>query len=665
MTNLSVLIAGASSSYLEISKKMLQFHYQNCDVDFAHSGGECVEKASSRRYDLVLFDYDLGDMTGLDIIDKLKSTTSGALIILIEEGDEAKAIQAIDQGATDYVLKVRGYLTALPFTLRNFLKKHGSVVSKPIAVAETSNSEREEEVALYFLLDRRGRILAANNDIQHATEFSEDELLELSFSDLLPEEREGPFYDWLERVANNGKSGKSFRTEVVNKHGNRVYLEVLLTPVKDENETVISYRGRLSEKSGDGDVTRLGEKSINQLEMIRQISQVITSCYAEPLNVFLQRFAELVCQVFRFERSTIALLDKRKKVFVKQAMVGYSSFPVSEGQRIEVPREVIDSVFEDRYKVKVIYHNQEHRSPAESLNSKFPERRTQKRRLPCEWHARDLVLANLTNRDGKTFGYISLDRPEAAHYPTRDTFHNFEIFGQLLSFAIENYYQISTLEKRSRRLKQILVTCNIFKLHLSLNDLLKEVVWSIKFSLNFNLVALGLISKRSGHLELKAIGCEDKIKSSQLSEVRIPLNRLNDLLRADYSCGKAYFVSREEDVVKSFKQIYYGAQLTKAAQGGWPACGLLLAPIKSRDGKIVGLLMADDPADGHAPSRDDIRILEIMANQISVAIDNRILYVKSKQRLDNHHRNGNSVRTPDRISTNPRMKARFVDRFFK
>ena len=61
MNNLKVLIAGTSSSYLEISKKMLKFHYNNCDVDFAYSGKECVDKISANNYNLALFDYELGD----------------------------------------------------------------------------------------------------------------------------------------------------------------------------------------------------------------------------------------------------------------------------------------------------------------------------------------------------------------------------------------------------------------------------------------------------------------------------------------------------------------------------------------------------------------------------------------------------------------------------
>ena len=124
MANFSVLIAGTSNSYLEISKKMLKFHYEDCEVDFAYTGQECVEKALAKDYSLVLFDNDFGDLDGLKILNALlKRKVSSPLVMLIEEGEEKKGVQAIEQGATDYILKVRGYLTALPFTIRNLLQK--------------------------------------------------------------------------------------------------------------------------------------------------------------------------------------------------------------------------------------------------------------------------------------------------------------------------------------------------------------------------------------------------------------------------------------------------------------------------------------------------------------------------------------------------------------
>ncbi len=81
MNNLRVLIAGTSSSYLEISKKILKFHYHDCEVDFALSGSQCIEKALKSSYDIVLFDYQMGDRTGLEVIDSLKASNNRMLLI--------------------------------------------------------------------------------------------------------------------------------------------------------------------------------------------------------------------------------------------------------------------------------------------------------------------------------------------------------------------------------------------------------------------------------------------------------------------------------------------------------------------------------------------------------------------------------------------------------
>ena len=40
---------------------------------------------------------------------------------------------------------------------------------------------------------------------------------------------------------------------------------------------------------------------------------------------------------------------------------------------------------------------------------------------------------------------------------------------------------------------------------------------------------------------------------------------------------------------------------------------------------MIGFLIADDPADSQLPSEGDIKVLETMGNQFSIAIDNRRL----------------------------------------
>jgi PAS domain S-box-containing protein len=667
MNDLNVLIAGTSSSYLEISKRMLRYHYRDCEVDFAHSGNECIEKIVAGDYDLVLFDYDLGDINGLELIKSVKDQCSKVpLVMLVDEGEDQIALQSIEIGAADYILKVRGYLTALPITIRNILERKNLLRTENAAVSggtsnPTSSADRKK---VHFILDRRGRILSANPSMSEITSYTQDELLELYLPDLIPKESEKPFYDWLNSVNENGSSNTAFTTEIVSKTGNKVSLDITLTAIRDENQQVVSYRGNVKKVYESLATPQInGEAGFDQLNMMNQISEAIITSHYHPFNVLLEKIAEIACQIFRFRRSTIALLDKKRKVFIKQSMIGYFPSPRPEGASLEVPEEVIDRIFSDRFLVKVIYYDQIHRSTANYINSKFPERRTQKRRLPAQWHKRDLILVNLMDRKGNTFGYISLDFPIENHIPSHSTFHNLQLFGQLVSMAVENYYQFSALEKRSRRLKQVLVTSNIFKLYLSLGELLKEIVWSIKFSLGFNLVTLGLISKKTGSLEIKAVACDDKIKQNHLLSQRLPLTPLAALFRREYSVSKSYLVVKKEEVLRPMKSIYYGAAKGRSDNDSWPNIAQLLVPIKSREGKVIGMIIVDDPEDRRLPNQEIIRTLEILANQVAVAIDNRVLYVQARKRIQELERRQDSSRQIDDETVASGLKG-FVDRFF-
>ncbi|MCH7753594.1 response regulator [candidate division KSB1 bacterium] len=661
MNNLRVLIAGTSSSYLEISKKILKFHYHDCEVDFALSGSQCIEKALKSSYDIVLFDYQMGDRTGLEVIDSLKTSNNRMLLIpLIDEGDEGKAIQSMEKGATDYIIKARGYLTALPFTMRNILERKSAFKRELPTLKLVDEPDVHEG---HFILDRKGRILSANQNMAKITNYSNEELLELTFTDLLPKDQERLFNNQLDLITHNGKSIESFKTEILGKMGNKMLLNIILTAVRDDQKRVVSYRGKVERLTADVKTYRTTEAEIDQLKMIDQISQAIISSYDEPLNVLLEKFSEIACQIFGFQRSTIALLDKRKKAYIKQSMTGFPVLTSRNNTDVEVPKEIVDKIFSNKFLVKLIYYNQSHRHSTSQLNAKSIERRTQKRRPENKWHQRDLILVNLLVRNGDSFGYISLDSPTSKSQPARNAFHNLELFGRLISMAIENYYQFSELEKRSRRLKQILVTSNIFKLYLSLNDLLKEVVWSIKFSLDFNLVALGLVSKRSGNLEIKAVACDDKNKRNQLHGLAFPLDPLAELFRAEYNNGKSFLVEKEEEILYSLKKIYYGDKFNTSQNGGWPTCGILLVPVKSRASKIIGLLMVDDPVNKKLPTKDVIKTLEILANQIAVAIDNRVLYVQMKEKNRRTDKNGQQKKEKSADETSG-IKG-FVDRIFK
>jgi uncharacterized Fe-S cluster-containing radical SAM superfamily protein len=88
--------------------------------------------------------------------------------------------------------------------------------------------------------------------------------------------------------------------------------------------------------------------------MITQVIQIIHKSHTEPIDAVLRNLSEVVCQIFGFQRSTIALLDPRKHAFVKQTMIGYAERELNrlERQSLEVPQRVIERLFADISRVR-------------------------------------------------------------------------------------------------------------------------------------------------------------------------------------------------------------------------------------------------------------------------------------------------------------------------
>ncbi|MBN1153418.1 response regulator [candidate division KSB1 bacterium] len=635
-----ILLVDRQLSYLEVAKKMLKFHNDDYIIDTASTGDECFEKLLSNNYDLILLDYDIDESKGLEVLAKIfRSGFDITVVMLVDENKEDIAFKALERGAADYIMKVRGYLTALPFTVSKVLERQKSGVTPKVTTpspteSEVIDSDNSKDVQdAYFLLDHQGRFLSSNRLLEKYLEYSEAELLELMFSDLIPQEHEARFNQWLTSI-DLGYSNKTLSTSIIGKFGKRKQVEIALKPVRDSESEIRSYKGKLTFKPSS-DLTAFKDGTFDQSRMIRDMARIIGNSHNESLSHLLERITQTICQHFQFQRATLALLDRQRKVFVKLIMVGFSSGNENDRKVMEVPQDVIERAFDNSRKVKVLYFNQDKGISRYSLiESLREERRTEPRRPENKWHPRDMVILNLVDRNQETFGYISLDNPLFTLAPDRAIFYNLEIFSSLASLAIETYYRIATTEKRNRRLKQLLITSNIFKLHLNLNEMLNEVVWSIKFSLDFNLVMLGLLSNKSGQMEIKAVACDDKIKALQIGELKYDTIHFKNIFKKQYRRGKSYYINQQEPLLKELKDIYYSHRRFNAdGENYWSWYSMLVIPIRRREDKIVGFLMVDDPADTMIPTRETLHTLEILATQISIAIDNRLTYLQSKEKI--------------------------------
>ena len=652
---MKIAIAHPNASYVEATRQVISVQNNDYEPIGATSLDEVLDQLSKSAFDILLIDSELANGHQESFTDTLKNvSTNRPTILTVSEDDEYLIETAKKIGVFDCVVKKKGYLAALSESLKRAVTinpdHHKPVVAVPAMAPVTPSVDEEPAHAPavselpavqngeigYFVCDRKKRFLSVNHYIEKVTGYSNEELLELTIDDVLATVDDSDFFSKILSIAIK-KPAMSFDVLVVNNIGEKKPSKLQISLIYDEGNSnhIIGFRGNLSLlNKATSQSTALARHQIDQKQMISQVIDIIHRSYSDSIDVLLKSLSELVCQVFGFNRSTVALLDPRKQAFVKQAMVGYSEKGPATSQNIEVPQKVIDKVFSDNSRIKVIYHNKEQRQLSSHLNNELVRNDSQETQPIEQWHKRDLIILNLADKNGHTFGYISLDDPIQGNPPTKATFYNLELFSRLVSVTVENYYRISNLERRNRRMKQILVNSNVFKLYYSLSELLKEVVWSVKFSLDFNLVSLVLISKKSGMLETKAVACDDKIKLSQIRELKFNLAEYSRLLHKDYQRGKSYLVSNPEPIFEHMKRIYYGPREDEEVyEGGWPSWDLIIVPIKSREEKIIGFLMADDPNDCRLPNKDTVHTLEILANQIAIAIDNRVMYVQAKEQI--------------------------------
>ncbi len=115
LEQIKILLVEHNNTLRELTKETILSTGQNYSIDEAGSGEECLQKLAEKSYDVVLLDYALPQMNGLDVLKKIKENRWDVSIIMITGvADEKVASEAIMLNAERYITKVGNYLPTLP-----------------------------------------------------------------------------------------------------------------------------------------------------------------------------------------------------------------------------------------------------------------------------------------------------------------------------------------------------------------------------------------------------------------------------------------------------------------------------------------------------------------------------------------------------------------------
>lgn len=104
---MKILLVDDSSTMRRIQKNTLNT-IGLTDVDEAEDGEMAVAKALAGNYDLILMDWNMPKMTGIEALKKMKTEDSikGIPVIMVtSESEKSRIIEAIQAGAANYIVK--------------------------------------------------------------------------------------------------------------------------------------------------------------------------------------------------------------------------------------------------------------------------------------------------------------------------------------------------------------------------------------------------------------------------------------------------------------------------------------------------------------------------------------------------------------------------------
>lgn len=111
---------------IALLKLCFRIYWPEAEVSFVAEGEQGIKLAKSQPMDIILLDLILPDISGLDVLNKIRSFTRIPVIILTADRNQDTLIKAIRSGANDYVLKPFKQ-TELMNRLRQFINQGATV----------------------------------------------------------------------------------------------------------------------------------------------------------------------------------------------------------------------------------------------------------------------------------------------------------------------------------------------------------------------------------------------------------------------------------------------------------------------------------------------------------------------------------------------------------
>lgn len=278
---------------------------QSYDFDIAGSVAAAKKALSNQEYAVIITDYMLGDGDAFDVLQAKKDE---AVIFVSGEGNEEVVIEAMHNGAHDFLIKdsSRNYLKVLPMTLDKIIKQREN--SQKLKKAEVQIKKlsmvAEKTTSPVIIFDRDQNIEWVNDAFLEETNYTHEEVIGMPSGVL--QRGNSPFDDEviINKVVLNHDS-HHYEAENYTRYGSKYWTQNALTPICDENGEVTNYvivQTNLTQKKElEESLIEAKEKAIESEKAKQQFLANMSHEIRTPLNSIVG-FTELLSSTHMTQR---------------------------------------------------------------------------------------------------------------------------------------------------------------------------------------------------------------------------------------------------------------------------------------------------------------------------------------------------------------------------
>lgn len=211
--------------------------FKSFDVEHVSSGEEGLKKVSEKNYDLILLDYRLPDMDGIQFLDKVKEIP---VILMSGMGSESVAVQALKGGAYDYITKSVYDLQRLPIVVKQSIEQYRIKKEKEILEKSLRDTKNYLDSIIaasadgIVVTDSNGNIILFNKAAEELTGFASEEVKGKT-EDFYFDKRE--LKKITKHLVNYGKLTNQ-RVEILTKHSKQIHASLSTSLLKDNDGKV-------------------------------------------------------------------------------------------------------------------------------------------------------------------------------------------------------------------------------------------------------------------------------------------------------------------------------------------------------------------------------------------------------------------------------------------